>query len=539
MAIDRRLLLKAGAFGLGALATPGASALLQASGFTHNVASGEPQARSVLLWTRYVPATGRSARLQWQVSPTRDFSVVVAGGTVSADPAHDWCVKPVARGLEPGRWYFYRFVDAQGRFSPIGRTRTLPEGSVEHFRLAAFCCANLPYGWFNAYGHAAARDDLDLLVHLGDYFYEYERGRYPAAAQAIADRVVEPAGEAMRLADYRLRLAAYRADLDLQRLHQLFPIVVMQDDHESANDSWAGGAENHQPATEGPWSARKAASMRAWREWLPISDRRWQSYEIGDLATLFRVEERLTARSRPLNFGTALGGRGDAAAALAAFRDGPWLDPRRTLLGSAQETWLAGAMAQSVRSGRKWQLLAQQVVMGSLFLSAELGEMLAQNPSEDIRRLAAAGLAASRAGIPFNLDAWDGYPAARDRLLRSAQAAGANLIVMSGDSHNGWAFDLERRGTPAGVDLGVPSVTSPGIEAYVGRAAPADVARSVLAANRPLRWADTSRRGYLTLELTPGQATANWHLLETIRTRSTALADTASAVVRHGTNRFA
>ena len=539
VSIDRRLLLKAGAFGLGALATPGTAALLQASGFTHNVASGEPEARSVLLWTRYVPAAGASPRLDWQVSASRNFVAVVSAGTVTAQPAHDWCVKPIASGLEPGRWYFYRFVDSQGRLSPVGRTRTLPEGPVDRFRIAAFSCANLPFGWFNAYGHAAARDDLDLLIHLGDYFYEYERGRYPAAAQAVADRVVEPAGEAVRLVDYRLRFAAYRADPDLQRLHQLFPMILMWDDHESANDSWSGGAENHQPATEGRWSDRKAASMRAYREWLPVSDRRWQSYEIGDLATLSRVEERLTARARPLDFGAALQGRRDAAEALAAFRDGPWQDSRRTLLGSAQETWLAAEMARSVRSGRKWQLLAQQVVMGSLFLSAELGEMLAQNPSEEIRRLAAAGVAASRAGVPFNLDAWDGYPAGRDRLLRSAQAAGANLVVLSGDSHNGWAFDLERGGTPAGVDLGVPSVTSPGIEAYVGRAAPADVAHAVLRANRPLRWADTSRRGYLTLELTAGQATADWHLLETVRTRSTNLADTARAVVRHGTNRFA
>lgn len=539
LAIDRRLLLKAGVFGLGALATPGAAALLQATGFTHNVASGEPRQRSVMLWTRYVPGAGARGRLAWQVSPTADFSAVTASGTVTVEARHDWCAKPVASGLDPGRWYYYRFVDAQGRVSPVGRTRTLPDGPIERFRIAAFTCANLPYGWFNAYAHAAGRDDLDLLVHLGDYFYEYENGRYPAAAQAMADRIVEPAGETVHLADYRLRFAAYRADPDLQRLHQRFPMIVMWDDHETANDSWSGGAENHQPATEGPWSARKAAAMRAYREWLPVSEQSWESYDIGALATLFRVEERLTARSRPLDVVAALQGRTDAAAALAAFRDGPWRDRRRTLLGGEQEAWLAGAMARSVQAGQSWQLLAQQVVMGSLFLSSEVADLLARSGAEQVRRLAAAGLAASRAGIPFNLDAWDGYPAARDRLLGTAAAAGANLIVLSGDSHNGWAFDLEQDGTPVGVDLGVLSVTSPGIEAYVGRAAPEEVARAIRAANRPLAWADTSRRGYLTLELTPDRAVGEWHLLDTVRTRSISLARTHRMTVRHGTNRFA
>lgn len=539
LAIDRRLLLKAGALGLGALASPGAALLLQATGFTHNVASGEPRQRSVMLWTRYVPGAGASGRLAWQVSASSDFGALAASGTVTAEARRDWCAKPVASGLEPGRWYYYRFVDARGRASPVGRTRTLPEGPVERFRIAAFTCANLPYGWFNAYGHAAARGDLDLLVHLGDYYYEYERGRYPTAAQAMADRLVEPAAETVHLADYRLRFAAYRADPDLQRLHQHFPMIVMWDDHETANDSWSGGAENHQPATEGRWSARKAAAMRAYREWLPVSERSWESYDIGTLATLFRVEERLTARSRPLDVVAALQGRADAAAALAAFRDGPWRDPRRTLLGGEQEAWLAGAMARSVESGRRWQLLAQQVVMGSLFLSSEVADLLARSGAEQVRRLAAAGLAASRAGIPFNLDAWDGYPAARDRVLRAAAAAQANLVVLSGDSHNGWAFDLAQDGAPVGVDLGVPSVTSPGLEAYVGRAAPDDVARAIRAANRPLLWADTSRRGYLTLELTPERATGEWHLLDTVRTRSIALADTHRMTVRHGTNRFA
>jgi alkaline phosphatase D len=262
---DRRLILKAGTLGLAAFAVPGVAQMAAARGFTHGVASGEPRQRSVMLWTRYAGGGG----LHWQVSPTADFRKIVAEGDVAADPGLEYCVKPVAGGLRPDRWYHYRFRDGRGAVSPTGRTRTLPEGRTERFTLAAFSCANLAFGHFNAYAHAAGRRDLDLLVHLGDYFYEYPAGTYPSPAEALAGRRLDPPGEAVALADYRLRHAAYRSDPDLQRLHGLFPMVMMWDDHESANDSWHGGAENHDPAEEGPWNARKAAAQRAYREWLP------------------------------------------------------------------------------------------------------------------------------------------------------------------------------------------------------------------------------------------------------------------------------
>ena len=534
--IDRRALLGAGAVGLAALAGPAQAGFVLSRGFTHDVASGEPRQHSVMLWTRYLPLNGAAARLEYEVALTEEFTEPVAGGSVEADPEHDWCVKPVVRGLSPGQCYYYRFVDSGGEASPVGRTRTLPEGEVEQFSLGIFSCSNLPFGWFNAYGHAASRDDLDLIVHLGDYLYEYPRGTYPSAEQALAERVLQPPGEILALADYRRRFAAYRADPDLQALHRRFPMVTMWDDHESANDSWHGGAENHQPDTEGTWDARKAAAMRAYREWMPVSDDAWESYEIGDLATLFRPETRLTARSRPLSLAEALAGRGDVAAALAEFRDGPWSDPARTIMGAEQEAWLAEGLRRSTRAGKSWQLLAQQVVMGSISLSPEMAAFVSSDAGEEARRRTAAGLAASRAGLPFNLDMWDGYPAARERLLRSAQEAEANLLVLSGDSHNAWAFDLDRGGVPAAVDLAVHSVTSPGFEAYVGRTAPADVARAVVAHNPQLRWADTSRRGYMTVSLRPERATSEWLFLETVRSRSTALSGRHRMEVLRGRN---
>ena len=267
--IDRRSLVRGGALGLGALLIPGGGAALAqlaaARGFTHSVASGEPSQDSVLLWTRFVPANSGSARVTVEVSETEDFRRIVAGGTAVTGGFRDWTVKQVATGLQPGRVYYYRFT-ADGQVSSVGRTRTLPAGRVDAFRMAVFSCANLPFGWFNAYGHAAQRQDIDLIVHTGDYFYEYQRGQYPGVEQAIKERVIEPAGETIALADYRLRFASYRSDPDLQRLHQLFPMVAMPDDHESANDSWKDGAQNHQPE-EGDWTMRKAASVQAYREW--------------------------------------------------------------------------------------------------------------------------------------------------------------------------------------------------------------------------------------------------------------------------------
>lgn len=536
--IDRRLLLKAGTLGLGALACPGAAQLLGARGFTHNVASGEPGPDRVMLWTRYVPAAGASARLAWQVSESEDFARIVAEGTATAEAEHDHIVKPVAEGLRPGRTYHYRFRDISGALSPAGRTRTLPDGPVLRFTIGIFSCSNLGFGWFNAYAHAAARQDLDLILHLGDYLYEYQPGRYPAAAEALAGRTALPANEIVTLADYRMRYAAYRADPDLQRLHQMFPMVMMWDDHESANNSWQGGAENHQPEREGDWAARKAAAMRACREWLPVSDEAYESYEIGDLATLFRPETRLTGRSRQATLGEILAGGGDLAAALVRFRDGPWRDSARTMLGPAQEQWLAEGLRASVGSGKRWQVLGQQVMMGNFLMPAEASGWAAQATSPELRREIGAGLAAARAGLPFNLDTWDGYPAARERLLRSALDADANLIVLTGDSHNAWAFDLSLGGAAAGVEMAGQSVTSPGHESDLPWIAPAELARASIARNPQLKWCDTSRRGYLTLELTSERTTGEWLFLDTVRERSTRLAGRHAMTVARGANRL-
>ncbi|MFA9200266.1 MAG: alkaline phosphatase [Cypionkella sp.] len=534
--LSRRALLRGGALGIGLTAVP--LAAQSAKGFSHGVASGEPSAGSVLLWTRYVGT--RPARLRFELSDSANFARVRAGGTALASPDRDWCAKGVARGLAPGTWYHYRFIAPDGSLSAVGRTRTLPDGPLARFRMAVFSCSNLGFGYFNAYAHAAAADEFDLALHLGDYLYEYGAGTYPAPEQRTAGREMEPLGELVALADYRLRYASYRRDPDLQRLHQLYPMISVADDHESANDSWRGGAENHDPATEGPWAARKRAAIRARSEWLPISDAPWAQYEIGDLATLFRLETRLTSRDKPLDLAGLLKGvapeRADAA--LAALRHGAYADPRRTMMGPAQERWLAAGLASSVRSGRRWQVLAQQVVMGRLATPPELAEQAGADAPDYVKRRLTAAVAASRAGLPANMDAWDGYPAARARLLRSARQADANLVTLTGDTHNAWAFELAHDGEAAGVEFAGQSVTSPGFEGTLGKVAPDALAAMLRRQNPQLRWAETSRRGYMAVELSPQAASCEWRFSAPVRERSATLAGTHRMIAAHGARRF-
>ena len=514
----------------------GASAALAATplaarsfgtGFTHGVASGEPGVDKVMLWTRFVGE--QTTDLEWQVAETEDFTSPVAEGSARAEAERDWCAKSWADGLMPGRWYFYRFIAPDGSMSQVGRTRTLPEAGTQSFRLAVFSCSNYGFGWFNAYGHAAEANDADLAVHLGDYIYEYGAGTYPDPKDADPARVLEPANEIVTLTDYRLRYATYRADPDCQRLHQVLPMISVWDDHESANDSWKDGAQNHQSDTEGEWATRKAIAKRVYREWMPVSDEVYTTYQIGDLATLFKLDTRLEGRDQQLDLGKVLAGQKDPQGAMEAlnrFRDGDWANPERQLLGAAQEEWLAEGLKASTASGTAWQVLVQQVLIGNLRSPVSLIDQLGSGMPDYIRQRLMAASMASQVGLPSNMDAWDGYPAARERVFKAALEADANLLVLAGDTHNGWAFELAQDGAKVGVELGVCSVSSPGFEAYLSFVPPQDLASALVSTNEQLKWADTSQRGYMVVELTPTRAVTEYRFTGSVKQRSAKLAGT-------------
>jgi alkaline phosphatase D len=357
----------------------------------------------------------------------------------------------------------------------------------------------------------------------------------------LPGRQVEPRNEIVSLADYRLRYGSYRSDPDLQALHARLPMVCMWDDHELTNDAWTGGAQNHQPETEGPWETRKAAAIKAYREWMPTSDALWRVYRAGDLVSLHRIESRITGRDQQFQFADILKDARDPAAAVAAieaFAKGPLADPRRQMLGAAQERWLLAELGRSVAMTR-WQTLMNQVLMGSYLTPPEALSWLPAGASEFFRRRAEVGVLTARLGLPGWLDSWAGYPAARDRILRAAQARNASFVSIAGDTHNAWAFELALDGKPAGVEFGGQSVSSPGLETSGATASPAAVAEAIVRASPGLRWCDTSRRGYATVTFERDRVTANYHLLETTRARSTALAGTRAIVSERGSNRLA
>ena len=539
LTIDRRSLLVTGTLGVAALAVPGfaqGSALLAARGFTHAVASGEPGADTMLFWTRYVPADGGAAELAVEVSERTDFARLAGGGRIVTGPWRDHTAKVTVDGLKPGTTYFYRFAAADGTRSAVGRTRTLPDGGARSFRAAIFSCSNMGYGYFNAYAHAAARDDLDLAIHLGDYFYEYAPDNYPPAKDAVAGRVPQPLKELIALADYRLRYASYRADPDLAALHLRLPMVVQQDDHETANDDWEGGAENHQPA-DGDWSTRKQAAMQAWREWMPVSDEPWRAYDIGGLATLYRTDSRQLARSEQPDLAPYFKAA-DPDAALIAFRNGKWGDAAQTMLGSQQESWLAHQLAASVKRGQKWQVVGFGTIMGNTSTPADAANWLAPDATARSKAYVQRGLAAAKAGLPNNFDSWGGYPAARARFLKSAQAANANVVVISGDSHNAWAYDLAQDGRAAGVEFAGQAVSSPGYENALA-ADPRRVAAALVAANPELKWCDTSRRGYMALTITSDRVSNDWLFVDTVKTRTPRATVGHTATVRRGARTMA
>ncbi len=525
----------------------GASLLTRASlagsskpGFTHGVASGDPDANSVVLWTRYVAE--QETGLVWEIAKDLDFQNIVQKGTVKAGPKRDYTAKTIARGLPAGSWFYYRFTAPDGTHSPIGRTRTLPDGAVSSLKLAVFSCSNLPFGYFNAYAHAVAQNDFDLVVHLGDYFYEYPVGTYPSLDKTVAGRTIMPEHELIKLADYRLRYNAYRMDADLLALHQNYPMISIWDDHEIANDTWMGGAQNHDPDSEGDWGARNTAARQAYYEWLPMRERAYARYDFGDLASIVTLDTRLTGRTEQLPYALALKGvdtRDQRAviAALTAFRDGPWSDPARDMLGKEQENWLAETLHASKQSGQRWQVLAQQIVVGRTYGPRSFLAALPEQTPDWLKARIQGGVLAASVGLPVSTDDWSAYPAARSRFLSSLRQNADNAVILAGDSHNAWAHDLydkdeQKSGTnPAAVGFCGHSVSSPGLEAYL----PMDEdkrAASLVESSPELRWANTSKRGYMAVTVTRDAAQCDWCFTGSEATRSADLSGQHSMQVR-------
>lgn len=542
MILPRRRLLQ----GVGALlvAAPlaGRAFAEATSGFTHGVASGDPGPTAIALWARYV-GLGET-RLKVEVAEDDAFTRIVANGEAVARPGADFCARTRVDGLRPGRWYHYRFAAPDGTRSVTGRTRTLPAAGAESFRIAVFSCSQAGAGWFNAYGHAAARDDIDLALHLGDYIYESGVALRPGQAPGLSqERHVEPGHELIALQDYRQRLASYRSDPDLAELHRRLPMISVWDDHETANNSWRDGAQAHDPATEGDWNARKAAGMKAYHEWLPMPDKWYGEYAIGDLATLLCLETRLLGRSKQLDDDLAAivtAGGADLGAKLSTFGKGPLAAASRSMMGAEQEKWFADALKRSVSSGARWQVLAQQVIMGATVFPKTSAAWFAPGapPPPEVEVDVANRWKQTEAGLPYSLDKWDGYPAARQRLYDAAHAAKANIVTLTGDSHNAWAFDLADKAGAIGVEFAGQSVSSNGFERRFNGDA-LKVAADFVAANPQLKWMDTSQRGYFTIDIRRDRIESEFVFTGAPGVRSAKAAGVKKIAVEHGARKLA
>ncbi|WP_296174791.1 alkaline phosphatase D family protein [uncultured Brevundimonas sp.] len=533
MTMNRRGLL--GLFGAGAAvgATP---VLAEAASvaFVHGVASGDPGAERVILWTRVTPEPSFSGpvSVMWRVLEG-EGDHVVASGRFETGPERDYTVKIDAAGLRPGRDYRYDFAVGETR-SPVGRTRTLASEGVTPVNLAVVSCQLYPGGLFNAYEAIAALPSLDAVVHLGDYIYEYgaEADAYGMATGAALNRLPEPRHEIVTLADYRTRHAQYKTDADLQAAHARAPFICVWDDHETANDTWLHGAENHQPETEGDFAVRKAAALKAYYEWMPIREAApgalkeaiHRSFHFGDLASLMMVETRLTGRTEPLDYSKDLTAKdgldGEPVLDLDAFR-AKLNDPSRDLMGDEQRAWLTRELAASKAAGRPWQVLGNQVVTArvagpdvSRTMTPEQIEGLMAQVPEAFREQFEQALFLFKMGLPFNLDAWDGYPAGRERLYAAFAEAGVQPIVLAGDSHAFWVNELkDAGGARRAVEFGTSSVSSPSIGDAIGGF---PLGEALMQANDEVVFCDQSAKGFILLTLSADQAEASLMQVSTI-----------------------
>ena len=459
--------------------------------FEHGVASGDPLADAVIIWTRLSseespaepPESNDPLEVWWELSLDEEFTQRVAQGTLRAEPDRDFTAKVDVTGLVWGRYYYYRFF-AQGRQSPVGRTRLAPKADeASQLRFGVCSCSNYGFGWFHGYRHMAARAELDAVLHLGDYFYEYGNGSFPSESEQL--RPLQPPNETVTLEDYRTRFSWYRQDADLQECHRQHPFIVVWDDHETANNSWTGGAENHDEETEGPWEDRKAAGRQAFFEWIPIREdpesnpgnELYRTLKYGDLADIIMLDTRIEGREE----------QGPLPVVIPDSPDNP-----QRIISAEQEAWF---QAQLSNSTAKWKIVGNQVVMS-------LWQII--NPVDGAITYA-------------NEDQWNGYPMGRSTMMEYIRDNDvSNVVVVTGDVHSSWAMDVtvgdgsydpETREGAVGVEFVAPGIT-----------APLEIAQEIVdlfVNNSPhIRYAEAQRQGYLVLDVQADKTQSDWYLLD-------------------------
>ncbi|GEE00250.1 phosphodiesterase/alkaline phosphatase D [Gordonia spumicola] len=535
-----------GAAGAGAIAVglplaagvaPAPASAGAAGAFRHGVASGDPLPGGVILWTRVTPTSdatpgsgrGGASTLTWEIASDRGFSRIVASGSTSTDASRDHTVKVDAAGLSPAAVYWYRFRvtggPAAGAVSPVGRTKTAPAAGadVAQVRFGVASCANWEAGYFGAYRFLAARTDLDAVVFLGDYIYEYAPGEYGGKHGSV--RTHEPKHDIVSLSDYRIRHGQYKTDRDLQAAHAQHPFIVTWDDHEVADNQWKGGAENHKPS-QGSWTQRKAHADRAYYEWMPVrpqvsADNRhiYRRLAYGKLLELNMLDLR-TYRDKE------------------AGRFSPEADDRkRTIMGRRQMEWVKGGITTSTAT---WQIVGNSVMIAPILVPP-------LDPARTKELTTLIGVPEN--GVAFNGDQWDGYTKDRRTLLDAIDRAGKkNVVFITGDIHMSFANDVPRNpanypgaGTSA-TEFVVTSVTSNNVDDMVSLPEHSPVGGAASTAletlNHHIRWVDTDAHGYAVMTVTPAAAQMDWYFLVDRADPRTGQYRGQSWKVRSGTRRM-
>lgn len=466
--LKRRTLLQSGAVlsGTFLLGCPPEGPLppVGESPFQLGVASGDPTTTSVILWTHARIAA--ASEVEVEVFTDAAATELVLRELALAEPARFGCVKIDIEGLEPGTTYFYRFT-LNGHRSPLGRTRTLPEGHVERARLAIVSCSNFANGYFHAYARIAEMGDLFAVLHLGDTIYEYGDGEYGDL------RALDPSTETRTRADYHARYARVRSDADFQAMLARHPFLPIWDDHEFANNAYWEGAQAHDPRTEGDWATRRDAAIEAFFAWNPVREHAptqhtcARTFVLGDLARFVLLDTRMDGR--------------EEAPWDAAERE----RETRTMISSAQENTLHEALMQR---DVEHTVIANQVVFAPF-------------------------------PVVMNDDAWDGFPAQRNRIASMLAGAPSLPVILTGDTHSALVFDVpsagydptNQRGSVA-VEWGTTTVSSPDI----AFGDPIGHAARLLAATPHLRWTDQAAKGYLILDLDRMRARGEWYFVDDI-----------------------
>jgi alkaline phosphatase D len=537
--------------------------------YRYGVASGDPLADRVILWTHAkTPNSNESVPLTWQVSSTSSFDTIVATGTITSTADTAFTNKVDATGLAAGNTYYYRFLDLYRNASPVGTTRTLPAASAASVKFAVFSCTLYSAGYFNAYD-AAAKSGAQYAIHLGDYIYEYgsDPSKFGNTDGVALGRVTAPTNDIVSLDDYRTRYALYRSDPNLQALHAAMPWITVWDDHEFANNAWVDGADNHNSATQGAWNTRKAIAARVYHEWMPIRTpdatnllKIYRRFDFGNIFTLHMVDTRIEGRDKQYDgYGDADGGIGRYANALTSGADA-----NHRMMSTTQQNWLTSGMAASTAT---WQIMGNQDIMARMWFPANVLQAQATatvsptavNQQSVLKSISdfltakatpAAARTPTQAGLvststnprlPYNLDAWDGYPIQRETILQTVKAQGKKLITLSGDSHNAWFANVTTlAGEKVGVEFAGSSVTSPGFESVGlgglassldGSAVVPGVYGSGMGLVDDLNYVDAVRRGYLLMTATAASVKGEYVFVDTIKSKTYVAATGKSVTV--------